>query len=174
MLGPCRRPNHLENGRREELMPYSALFFIMWSWNQMNYNYFGCWFQKQIYEAQDSALLIQPPPPQKFQPLTPVEPNKLWQTPQFQQMYVYWLRVKFNKTEGKDIRGGKKGEKESILLRILDLIFLSFAHPTCTNIPHKILTTSLLVNMNFKKELRFWESFWESSLVTSRKNMRIS
>lgn len=74
-------------------------------------------------------------------------------------MYVYWLRVKFNKTEGKDIRGGKKGEKESILLRILDLIFLSFPHPTCTNIPHKILTTSFLVNMNFKKELRFWESF---------------
>lgn len=57
------------------------------------------------------------------------------------------------------MRGGKKKEKESILLLILDLIFLSFPHPTYTNIPHKIRTASLLVNMNFKKELRFWKSF---------------
>lgn len=64
-------------------------------------------------------------------------------------------------------------EHEGILL-IQNLIFLSFPHPTCTIIPQMILVTSFLVNTNFKKELRFQESFRQSGLVTYRANLKIS
>lgn len=151
MLGPWRRQNHLENGRWEELMPYNVLFLTMWSWNQIHYDYHGCWFWKLIYEAQDSALLIHTPEGNSS-PSQQSNQTRCERPLSFSRCtYVYWLRAKFNKVEGKDIRGGKKKEKESILLLILDLIFLSFPHPTYTNIPHKTQTASFLVNMNFKK-----------------------
>lgn len=138
--------------KMEELILYNALFL------KMSGNHLHC-FWKQTYEDQDSALLIH---------TSKVIPAP--HTSQIRQVVIdpsvsadARLLIK-NKIQHSRRQGykKKKGEKESIFL-IWDLIFLSLPHPTCTNILHKILTTSFRGNMNVKKKLRFWESFWESS-----------
>lgn len=143
----------------EELIPYNALFLKM-SWNHLH-----C-FWKQTYEDQDSALLIQ-----TYEVIPASHTSQIRQVVTDSSVSADACLLLKNKIQYRRRQGYKKGEKESIFL-IWDLTFLSFPHPTCTNIIHKILTTSFRGNMNVRKKLRFWESFWENSLVSSRANWR--
>lgn len=113
--------------------PYKALFFKMGSWDHLHYSYFGCWFKIWFMELRilpkyaptwPQALTYIPRWPAAS---TPVPPDK--SCPQFQQMYVYLLRVNITEARDKVMRGNRK-ERESISLLIQDLIFLFFPQPT--------------------------------------------
>lgn len=118
-----------------------------------------------VFEDQDSALLIQ-----TYEVIPASHTSQIRQVVTDSSVSADACLL-LNKIQYRRRQGYKKGEKESIFL-IWDLTFLSFPHPTCTNILHKILTTSFRGNMNVRKKLRFWESFWENSLVSSRANWR--